>query len=47
MALLSACRIHGNVEMAEYVAKQVLDLEPEHAAGHLLLPSIQWILREQ
>jgi pentatricopeptide repeat protein len=47
MALLSACRIHGNVEMAEYVAKQVLGLEPENAAGHLLLPSIQWILQEQ
>jgi hypothetical protein len=30
--------------MAEYVAKQVLELEPENAAGHLLLPSIQWIL---
>ncbi|CAK9260975.1 unnamed protein product [Sphagnum jensenii] len=31
MALLGACRIHGNVEMAEHVVKQVLELEPENA----------------
>jgi pentatricopeptide repeat protein len=37
MALLSACRIHGNVEMAEHVAKQVLELEPENATGYVLL----------
>jgi pentatricopeptide repeat protein len=30
-ALLGACRIHGNVEMGERVAKQVLELEPENA----------------
>jgi pentatricopeptide repeat protein len=29
MALLSACRMHGNVEMAEHVAKQILELEPD------------------
>jgi pentatricopeptide repeat protein len=37
MALLGACRIHGNVEMAEHVAKQVLELEPENATGYVLL----------
>ncbi len=37
MALLSTCRIHGNVEMAEHVAKQILDLEPDSAAGYVLL----------
>jgi hypothetical protein len=26
MALLSACRIHGNVQMGEHIAKQVLEL---------------------
>jgi hypothetical protein len=41
MALLSAYRIHADVEMAEYVAKRVLELVPENAAGHLLLPSTQ------
>jgi hypothetical protein len=39
-ALLSACRIHGNVEMGEHVAKQILVLEPENAAGQVLLSKI-------
>jgi hypothetical protein len=38
--LLSACRIHGNVEMGEHVGKQILALEPENAAGHVLLSKI-------
>jgi hypothetical protein len=37
MALLGACRIHGNVEMTERVVKQVLELERENAAGYVLL----------
>ncbi|KAH9571029.1 hypothetical protein CY35_02G072600 [Sphagnum magellanicum] len=40
MALLGACRIHGNVEMGERVAKQVLELEPENAAGYVLLSNL-------
>jgi pentatricopeptide repeat protein len=36
-ALLGACRIHGNVEMRECVGKQVLELEPENAAGYVML----------
>jgi pentatricopeptide repeat protein len=36
MALLGTCRIHGNVEMAEHVAKRVLELEPENAASYVL-----------
>ncbi|CAK9256023.1 unnamed protein product, partial [Sphagnum jensenii] len=39
-ALLSACRIHGNVEMAECIAKQILELEPDNAAGYVLLSNI-------
>jgi hypothetical protein len=39
-ALLGACRIHGNVEMGERVAKQVLELEPENAVGYVLLPNL-------
>ncbi len=40
MALLSACRIHGSVEMGEHIAKVVLELEPENAAVHVLLSNI-------
>ncbi|CAM6018342.1 unnamed protein product [Sphagnum balticum] len=40
MALLSTCRIRGNVEMAEHVAKRILDLEPDSAAGYVLLSNI-------
>ncbi|CAM6023970.1 unnamed protein product [Sphagnum balticum] len=40
MALLGSCRIHDNVEMAERVAKQVIELEPENAAGYVLLSNI-------
>jgi pentatricopeptide repeat protein len=39
-ALLSACRIHGNVEMGECVAKQIVELEPENASGYVLLSNI-------
>jgi pentatricopeptide repeat protein len=40
MALLGACRIHGNVGMAECVAKRILELEPENAAVYVLLSNI-------
>jgi hypothetical protein len=36
MALLGTCRIHGNVEMAEHLAKGVLELEPKNAASYVL-----------
>jgi pentatricopeptide repeat protein len=39
-ALLSACRNHGNVEMGECVAKQIVELEPENASGYVLLSNI-------
>jgi pentatricopeptide repeat protein len=40
MALLGSCIIHGNVEMAERVAKQVIELEPENVVGYVLLSNI-------
>ncbi len=40
MALLSACRFYGNVEMAECVAKRILELEPDNAASYVLLSNI-------
>ncbi len=39
-ALLRACRIHGNVEMAECVAKRILELQPENASAYVLLSTI-------
>jgi hypothetical protein len=39
MTLLGACRIHGNVEIAECVARRILE-EPDNAAGYGLLSNI-------
>jgi hypothetical protein len=39
-ALLGACRIHGDVEMEEHVAKQILELEPENALGYVLSSNV-------
>ncbi|KAH9530771.1 hypothetical protein CY35_19G002200 [Sphagnum magellanicum] len=39
-ALLGACKIHGNLEMGERVAKQFLELEPENAVDYVLLSNI-------
>ncbi len=39
-ALLGACKIHGNVEMGECVAKRVFQLEPKNAAGYMLLSNL-------
>ncbi|XXG84851.1 hypothetical protein AAC387_Pa11g0069 [Persea americana] len=39
-ALLSACRIHGNIEIAEIVGKQLLQLDPNNGGCHILLSNI-------
>ncbi|KAL3528890.1 hypothetical protein ACH5RR_008212 [Cinchona calisaya] len=39
-ALLGACRVHKDVEMAEKAAKQLLQLEPENGAVYVLLCNI-------
>ncbi|CAK9870240.1 unnamed protein product [Sphagnum jensenii] len=40
MGLLGACRIHGNVEMAERIAKWILEMELENLAGYVVLSNI-------
>jgi pentatricopeptide repeat protein len=39
-ALLSACRIHGNVEIGEHVAEYLFNLEPENAGSYVLLSNM-------
>ncbi|XVF01654.1 hypothetical protein REPUB_Repub04eG0106900 [Reevesia pubescens] len=38
--LLGACRVHRNVDLAIYAAKQVLKLDPEDAGTYVLLSNI-------
>jgi pentatricopeptide repeat protein len=52
MALLGACRIHGNMEMGERIAKHILEVDPGNAAGYVLLSNIyaaagKWDLSEK
>lgn len=39
-ALLGACRIHGNAELGERVAKILLELEPENSGRYAVLSNI-------
>ncbi|CAM6073937.1 unnamed protein product [Sphagnum tenellum] len=39
-ALLGACRVCGNVEMGERIAKEVIGLDPGNSAGYVLLSNI-------
>lgn len=45
-ALLAACRTYGNVEIAEEIAEQLFELEPENTGNYVLLSSI-YASREQ
>ncbi|XP_021747703.1 pentatricopeptide repeat-containing protein At3g26782, mitochondrial-like [Chenopodium quinoa] len=36
-ALLGACRIHNNIELAEEVAEKLFDLDPENSGRYLIL----------
>ncbi|KAJ7556511.1 hypothetical protein O6H91_05G086400 [Diphasiastrum complanatum] len=40
MSLLGACRLHGDVKLAEYVAKRVLELDPQNSAACVLLSNL-------
>ncbi|KAI3680842.1 hypothetical protein L6452_35619 [Arctium lappa] len=39
-SLLSACRNHNNVEMAEHVTKKLLELDPKDSAGYVQLSNV-------
>ncbi|CAN6479751.1 unnamed protein product [Victoria cruziana] len=38
--LLGACQVHGKVELAEHVRKQLLQLEPDHSGDYVLLSNM-------
>lgn len=38
--LLSACRVHKNVDMAEKVANRILEVDPENTGAYVLLANI-------
>ncbi|KAK6931764.1 Pentatricopeptide repeat [Dillenia turbinata] len=39
-SLLSGCRIHGNIELGEWAAKNLLQLVPDNDAAHCLLSKV-------
>lgn len=39
-ALLGACRIHGNIDMAEEIGRQVIELEPNNSGRYVLLANL-------
>lgn len=39
-ALLGACRIHGNRELAEFAAGNLLQLEPDHSGYYILMSNV-------
>ncbi|KAF8100657.1 hypothetical protein N665_0219s0031 [Sinapis alba] len=39
-SLMSACRVHGELELGEFAAKHVLELEPDHDGALVLMSNI-------
>ncbi|GMJ06334.1 hypothetical protein like AT4G14820 [Hibiscus trionum] len=39
-SLMAACRIHGEIELGEFAAKRLLELEPDHHGALVLLSNI-------
>jgi len=40
IGLLGTCRIYGDADMEECIAKQILELEPEDVTGYMLLSNM-------
>ncbi|CAN1230423.1 Pentatricopeptide repeat-containing protein At5g46460, mitochondrial [Linum grandiflorum] len=40
LALLSACRVHSNIEMAERAAKEIIEIDPHCSAAYVLLSNL-------
>ncbi|XP_057951702.1 pentatricopeptide repeat-containing protein At4g13650 [Malania oleifera] len=52
LSLLSACRVHKNMEIGEFAARHLLELEPKDSAAFVLLSNIyavagKWDCRDQ
>ncbi|KAL2469871.1 Pentatricopeptide repeat-containing protein [Abeliophyllum distichum] len=39
-SLMAACRIHGELELGEFAAKRLLELDPDHDGAHVFLSNI-------
>ncbi|KAG6732221.1 hypothetical protein I3842_01G166300 [Carya illinoinensis] len=39
-SLMAACRIHGEIELGEFAAKRLLELDPYHDGAHVFLSNI-------
>ncbi|KAL4033428.1 hypothetical protein IC575_006515 [Cucumis melo] len=39
-SLLASCRTHGNLELAEFAAKKLFDIEPHNSGNYLLLSNM-------
>ncbi|XP_023517268.1 pentatricopeptide repeat-containing protein At3g14730-like isoform X1 [Cucurbita pepo subsp. pepo] len=43
-ALLGACRLHGNAELAEIAAQKVMQLDPEHCGSYVLMSNVYGVV---
>ena len=39
-SLMAACRVHGDIELGEFAAKRLLELDPDHDGAHVFLSNI-------
>ncbi|XP_059658621.1 pentatricopeptide repeat-containing protein At4g02750-like [Cornus florida] len=39
-ALLSSCLLHGNIGLANHIGRELIELEPTHSGGYILLANV-------